>query len=41
MLFDQVLDKCLLDEIAKLLNKKTSGLEIDIEPKSLIIIESN
>jgi len=35
----QQLDDTLLNEIYKLLEKKTSGLEIDIEPKSPIIIE--
>ncbi len=33
------LEDILVDEIYKLLDKKTSGLEIDIEPKSQIIID--
>ena len=35
----QQLDGILVNEINKLLEKKTSGLEIDIEPKSLIITD--
>jgi predicted nucleotidyltransferase len=36
---EQKLNSMLLDEIYKLHEKKTSGLEIDIEPKSPIIID--
>ena len=39
LMADQILDGALIDEIEKLLQKKTSGLEIDIEPKSPIIVE--
>ncbi|KNY25179.1 nucleotidyltransferase domain-containing protein [Pseudobacteroides cellulosolvens] len=39
LMTDQVLDGALINEIEKLLNKKTSGLEIDIEPKSPLLIE--
>jgi uncharacterized protein len=35
----QQLDGILVNEINKLLEKKTSGLEIDIEPKSPIITD--
>jgi predicted nucleotidyltransferase len=36
---DQKLDQCLIDEINKLLLKKTSGLEIDIEPQRPVIMD--
>ena len=36
---DQQLDDSLVNEIYKLLEKKTAGLEIDIKPKSPIIID--
>lgn len=36
---NQKLDQCLLNEINKLLLKKTSGLEIDIEPQSPVIMD--
>lgn len=36
---DQQLNETLVNEIHKLLDKKTSGLEIDIEPKSQVIID--
>jgi predicted nucleotidyltransferase len=36
---DQKLDQCLIDEINKLLLKKTSGLEIDIEPQCPVIMD--
>lgn len=36
---DQQLDCTLVNEINKLLEKKTAGLEIDIEPKSPVIID--
>ncbi len=39
LLAEQQLDNGLLNEIEKLLNKKTSGLEIDIKPKSQILID--
>ncbi len=39
LMAEQHLDSALLNEINKLLEKKTSGLEIDIEPKSSIIID--
>ncbi len=38
LMAEQQLDDILIYEIYKLLDKKTSGLEIDIEPKSPIII---
>ena len=38
LMAEQQLDSSLLSEIYILLNKKTSGLEIDIEPKRAIII---
>lgn len=39
MIAEQRLDCSLIDEIKKLLEKKVAGLEIDIEPKSPVIIE--
>ncbi|WP_313561829.1 nucleotidyltransferase domain-containing protein [Ruminiclostridium cellobioparum] len=39
LMAEQQLDEILVNEIYKLLDKKTSGLEIDIEPKSQIIID--
>lgn len=39
LMSDQQLDKVLVDEISKLLEKKISGLEIDIEAKSPVIID--
>lgn len=39
LMAEQYLDDILVNEINKLLDKKTSGLEIDIEPKSQIIID--
>ncbi len=39
LMIGQQLDGTLVNEINKLLEKKTSGLEIDIEPKSSIIID--
>ncbi|HHV29504.1 MAG TPA: nucleotidyltransferase domain-containing protein [Clostridium sp.] len=39
LMAEQQLDHSLVSEISKLLDKKTSGLEIDIEPKSPIVIE--
>ncbi len=39
LMADQQLDDNLVKEINKLLEKKTAGLEIDIEPKSPIIID--
>jgi predicted nucleotidyltransferase len=39
LMADQRLDCTLVNEINKLLEKKTSGLEIDIEPKSQVIID--
>ncbi len=35
----QVLDNALVNEIYKLLDKKIAGLELDIEPKSSVIID--
>lgn len=39
LMAEQQLDDSLVNEIYKLLEKKTAGLEIDIEPKSPIIID--
>ncbi len=39
LMADQQLDVFLVSKIQKLLEKKTSGMEIDIEPKSSIIID--
>ncbi len=39
LMAEQQLDGSLINEIYKLLKKKTSGLEIDIEPKSPVIID--
>ena len=39
LMADQQLDCTLVNEINKLLEKKTAGLEIDIEPKSQVIID--
>ncbi len=39
LMAEQQLDDILVNEIYKLLDKKISGLEIDIEPKSQIIID--
>lgn len=39
LMADRQLDSSLVDEINKLLEKKTSGLEIDIEPKSPVILD--
>lgn len=39
LMTEQQLDYSLVNEIYKLLKKKTAGLEIDIEPKSPIIID--
>ncbi len=39
LITEQQLDGSLVNEIYKLLEKKTAGLEIDIEPKSPIIID--
>ncbi|HOV24981.1 MAG TPA: nucleotidyltransferase domain-containing protein [Pseudobacteroides sp.] len=36
---DQELDQALMDEVNKLLQKKTSGLEIDIESKSPVLLQ--
>jgi len=35
---EQELDISLINEINKLLDKKTAGLEIDIEPKSPLVL---
>jgi uncharacterized protein len=39
LIADQQLDLSLVSEIQKLLEKKTAGLEIDVEPKSTVIID--
>ena len=39
LMAEQLLDGALVNEINKLLEKKTAGLEIDIEPKSPVIID--
>lgn len=39
LMAEQQLDDALVNEIYKLLEKKTAGLEIDIEPKSPVIID--
>ncbi|WP_010245664.1 nucleotidyltransferase domain-containing protein [Acetivibrio cellulolyticus] len=39
LMADQQLDEALVCQISKLLEKKISGLEIDIEPKNPIIID--
>lgn len=39
LMANQMLDQVMIAEINKLLQKKTSGLEIDIEPKSPAIME--
>ena len=39
LMADQQLDCTLVNEINKLLEKKTAGMEIDIEPKSQVIID--
>lgn len=39
LMAEQQLDDALVNEIYKLLEKKTAGLEIDIEPQSPIIID--
>lgn len=39
LMAEQQLDSTLVNEINKLLEKKTAGLEIDIEPKSPVIID--
>jgi uncharacterized protein len=39
LMAEQQLDGTLINEINKLLEKKTAGLEIDIEPKSPVIVD--